>query len=714
MSNSLIFGKDTTERVVAIETRDDYSHLFTEALDGTISEKLVPNRRFLLLPHNPSKYPGYSKLKGNLYYKYGRKFDTYREYNNHLTTLRRGEHYTAYDARDSLMLTEGVTYFKNCKLKEISVLSFDIETTTIEHNDHAKVILISNTYRRGDKIERKLFSYSDYSGQGELISAWCEWVRKINPSILIGHNIYMFDLPYLNFCAQTDNTTLDLGRDGSAIHFEQKPSKFRRDGSQFYEYTRSYVWGREIIDTFFLSIKYDVGRKYESYGLKYIIKTENLEVKDRVFYDASTIRLNYQDPVEFEKIKAYCVHDSDDSLALYDLMVPSYFYLAQSVPKSFSSLINTAPGSQINSFLVRSYIQEGHSLPKSSEQEEFVGAISIGNPGVYQNCFKVDVASLYPSIMLQYKVHDAVKDPNKNFLQMVEYFTEERLANKKRAKDTGDNYYKDLEQSQKIVINSAYGMLGAPGLLFNSPKNAAFVTRTGREILQQAIDWAATNDFKLVNADTDSITISDGNEISEQDQSDILDSINSMFPERIHFENDGYYKTVLVVKAKNYALWNGTKLKIKGSALKGTYKERALSEFMQKLIQSFISGEDHLKEIQILYREYIYEIFHLTDISRWASKKTITDSVLNPERTNEARVAEAVKDMNVALGDKVRVYFTRDGNLKSETVWANDHDTDRLCEKLFKTIKIFESVIDIKLFPNYKLKRNKPLLEILV
>jgi hypothetical protein len=149
MHNDLIFGRNTTERVVAIETRDDVAHIFIEELDGTVKEKLMPNRRFLLLPFKPNKAPGYEKLKGDLYYKYGRKFDTYSEYNHHLSNLRRGDHYTAYEARDSLLLTEGITYFKGCKLKEISVLSFDIETTTIEHNKDAKVILISNTYRRG-------------------------------------------------------------------------------------------------------------------------------------------------------------------------------------------------------------------------------------------------------------------------------------------------------------------------------------------------------------------------------------------------------------------------------------------------------------------------------------------------------------------------------------------------------------------------------------
>jgi hypothetical protein len=54
----------------------------------------------------------------------------------------------------------------------------------------------------------------------------------------------------------------------------------------------------------FLSIRYDTfAKKYNSYGLKNIIKQENLERIDRVAYDASQIRFNYKNPVEWVKIK---------------------------------------------------------------------------------------------------------------------------------------------------------------------------------------------------------------------------------------------------------------------------------------------------------------------------------------------------------------------------------------------------------------------------
>ena len=110
------------------------------------------------------------------------------------------------------------------------------------------------------------------------------------------------------------------------------------------------------------------------------------------------------------------------------------------------------------------------------------------------NCLKWDVASLYPSIILECEVYDEEKDPNGNFLKIMKTLTEERLKNKKLAKTS--KYHDDLQSSQKIVANSGYGFLGAEGLNFNSPRAAEFITNTGREILQTAIEWATGEKYK--------------------------------------------------------------------------------------------------------------------------------------------------------------------------------------------------------------------------
>lgn len=702
--DALIFGKDSTERIVSCEVNDSNTELFIEHPDR-VEVKVIPNKYWIL--SSRAYGVGWMRMKGNLHYQYGKQYETQRSFYNDKKKLGKGDIFSVSDPKESAMILSGFTYYKGLKVQDVSVLSFDIESTGLNHDDTSKVLLISNTFRKNGQIIRKLFAYDEYDSEAGLFEAWCEWVREVNPSTIVGHNIFMYDLPYMAYCADQAGTSLRLGRNGSSLRISNYESDFRYDGSQAYKYKRCNIYGREIVDTMFLSMKYDFGRKYASYGLKYIVAFEGLEVKDRVFYDAGSIRENYTIPEEWEKIKQYAEHDADDSLALFDLMIPAYFYYSQSIPKPFQSVMYSASGSQINSFLIRSYIQNGYSLPQTSAPEPFEGAISMGNPGVYHNVFKVDVASLYPSIMLQYNVYDKDKDPQCNFSRMVNYFTEERLRNKKSGKETGDRYYKDLEQAQKIVINSAYGMLGAHGLLFNSPKNAALVTLKGREILQVAIDWATSNGFQIVNADTDSISFVNKNLfIDEEQRKDILVQINSLYPDKIRFEDDGYFKHVLVIKTKNYVLDNGKKITTKGSALKATTKEIALKEFINSTITHLF--DEDFDSILNNYNNYVKEIFNIKDISRWVSRKTITEKVMKHERTTELKVFTALEESEEdhQVGDKIYCYFDKDKNLKLKDMWNNDHSTEALLKKLYDTVCVFDTVLDIDIFKKYHLKSH--------
>jgi DNA polymerase elongation subunit (family B) len=458
----------------------------------------------------------------------------------------------------------------------------------------------------------------------------------------------------------------------------------------------------------FLAYKYDIGRKYESYGLKKIIAQEKLEAEDRVFYDASQIRFKYKDPNEWKLIKEYCLHDADDALKLFDLMSPPFFYMTQSVPKSFQSMIESASGSQINSVMVRSYLQEKHSIPKASTTVEYEGAISFGNPGVYRNVFKVDVASLYPSIMIEYKVYSPQKDPNKNFLNLVQTFTERRLYHKRLAKE--EKYHDDMQAAFKIFINSCYGFLGSTGLNFNMPEGAALVTKIGRDILSKSIEWAGQKTYSIVNADTDSISFTKANssDFTNDEREDILKELNSLFPSSIRFEDDGLYKCVIVFKAKNYVLYDGKKIKTKGSAIKATTKEPALREFINSVIVSIIDNRNDYNDI---YKSYVIEAMNIKDIKRWVSRKTISEKTLNPQRTNEQKIYDIIQNSSFVEGDRIYCFFKPDGTLALAENFNGDYDKDKMLEKLYKTSEIFDTVLPDGIFVNYKLKKNKPKLQ---
>ena len=488
--NDLIFGKDKTTNVVSISVDDNVVYLYKE-INNKLEIEVRPYKHWILAPKN---YEGFKRLKGSGYYKYIHEVDTRLDFEKARQRGYKLDFYSLYSSEEAALVREGITYFKNMKVDEVSVLAFDIEATTLKHNEDSRVLIISNAFRKNGKIIRKMFCIDEYNNNdGKMIEAWTEWVREINPSIICGHNIFGYDLPYLNYCYyRTHFEDMKLGRDNSSIKFNTYDSEFRKDGSQTYSYRNCLIRGREIVDTMFLSIKYDAtDRMFVSYGLKNIIAQLGLEKKDRQHYDASKISQNWNKISERIKIKAYAEHDADDALNLYEKMIPPFFYYTQSIPKTLQQIINSATGSQINVFLVRSYIQNNHSIPKTSELNYVQGGISFAIPGIYKNMLKVDLKSAYPSQVLRFKLYDKVKDPEANFYKMVKYFTEERFQLKDMYQKTKDLYYKNREQSGKIFINSAYGLCNTPGLHFNSPKLAEKITYETRNMIDMALEWAS-------------------------------------------------------------------------------------------------------------------------------------------------------------------------------------------------------------------------------
>lgn len=754
--NPLIFGKNHTEYIVNVSITENGAKIYKA--DGTVSHiDYVP----WYITSKPDRSS--TRLKGEQHYKY-LKHVPFSEYINLERDFSR---WTPRSIEEGFMILHGYTYFKGMKFNEVSVLSFDIEATTLDpKNKDAQVVLISTTFRdKTGKLHKYLFQEKDKSKEAEMIQSWADLVLNLNPDIIIGHNIMSYDLPYISSRVKGK---LALGRDGEYINFDEEISRYRKDGTQSYDYHNATIAGREIVDTFFLSIKYDIGRQFPSYGLKQIEKHLNLVGKDRIEWDftLNPVSKTLKDTELWDKFCKYCSDDSDSPIKMWDIMAPSFFYMTQAIPKTFQQVINQATGSQLDSIMIRSYLQDGWSQPKSSPKEEYEGAISLGVPGVYTNVRKVDVSSLYPSIMLHYKIADKKKDPNSNLLTVLDYFRTDRLKNKKLAKDTGDRYYDDLQASEKILINSIYGFLGAGYLLYNYPKGAADVTRYGRDILNTSVVWATghnlkrvvkdiTNEgkenekenyewvlgdkvsegkgFTLVNSDTDSISYAG----STGNFKDEVNELNSLYPDLIKFEEDGEFSKVIVVRAKNYVLVDMKgKVKIKGSSITDQKKEPILTKFLKESIDSLLSDN---KDLSSLYNQYCREAMHITNIKDWCVKKTVTKSLLHPERANEQKpadaIAEAIKHKVIAgiqEGDKIYLYQAVDGEKQKMTkgqpevykktglpvmvpntvlrypeLWKNDHDVWHYVERVYKTLCILENVIDMDNIVKYHLKSNR-------
>jgi hypothetical protein len=189
----------------------------------------------------------------------------------------------------------------------------------------------------------------------------------------------------------------------------------------------------------------------------------------------------------------------------------------------------------------------------------------------------------------------------------------------------------------------------------------------------------------------------------------LLDDINSYTGQFIEWADDDYFPCILYVKIKNYVLveTDGT-VTIKGSALKASMKEAAFKQFIQDIIKALLMDRQDM--VSSIYFHYAGQILNLKDITDWCSKKTITKAVLTNTRTNEKRIRDALKGRPVQEGDKVFTFFKTPTEICLLEDFDGTYCVNTLLGKLYDTLCIFETVIDVKTIPNLTLKRNQPIL----
>jgi len=250
------------------------------------------------------------------------------------------------------------------------------------------------------------------------------------------------------------------------------------------------------------------------------------------------------------------------------------------------------------------------------------------------------------------------------------------------------------------------------------------------------------HNFIIGPSDTDSISFckADMSPFTIEEQKFLLDEINEISPEFMDWEDDGMYKSCIALRAKNYVLYDGEKKSTKGSAFKTSTKEIALKEFMQELVDEMLN-DNNIQTLINIYHKYIKEALNVKDIHRWSSKKTITEAILDcksspdESRKNEIDVWNAIKEeSDIQEGTKFYVYPVVIGNhvesgrlgktgkplkdkvteisgLRLEKYWKNDHNVDKLIERVYATLKIFKLVLDLSKFIDYSASKNKHLLQ---
>jgi DNA polymerase elongation subunit (family B) len=192
--------------------------------------------------------------------------------------------------------------------------------------------------------------------------------------------------------------------------------------------------------------------------------------------------------------------------------------------------------------------------------------------------------------MRQYRIGPRTDHINA-LLALVDRLVVQRLAAKQRARKAppgSSERYTDeaLSAAMKILVNSAYGYLGAIGLTRLADVRAANeVTRQGRAILGLICRELAQRGATLLEADTDGVYFSAPADWTESDERAIVAEVATLLPPLVRLEFEGRYAAMLSHEPKNYALlhYDGTLL-LRGVAFRSSRAEPFGEDFLRRAI----------------------------------------------------------------------------------------------------------------------------------
>ena len=395
------------------------------------------------------------------------------------------------------------------KLSDLNRMQLDIETYC------ASGFEFCSAQREEDRIIA--IALSDTSGwetvlwgkelsEAEMLQRLNLLIQERDPDIIEGHNIFKFDLSYIQERAKRHGLTLPWGRDGSeATAYDSRLLIAERT----IDYPKWQIHGRHIVDTWILSQFYDINvRELESLGLKEMAKHFGLASEDRSYVEGNQISRTYDENPE--RLYRYALDDVRETRGISELLLPSYFIQAQIFPYNFQDVIVRGNATKINALFLREYLRCRHSIPSPpTESKDFVGGYTdIFYTGVVKNVIHCDVTSLYPSIMLSKQIKPA-QDELDVFLPLLTDLRNFRVEAKRlsqRASTSEEKiHYQALQSAFKILINSFYGYLGTSFSNFSDFQAAGEVTEAGQNILRQMIAWLQERGCQIVELDTDGI-----------------------------------------------------------------------------------------------------------------------------------------------------------------------------------------------------------------
>jgi DNA polymerase III epsilon subunit-like protein len=314
------------------------------------------------------------------------------------------------------------------------VVVLDLETTDTDPQRGRILAAGLALYVEGKEVETQIIR--NEGDEAAVLAQVFDYLREtcndLGGFILTGYNMFDFDLTFLIERARK----LKVGC--PFRYLKDKNGKIMRfaipDTNGKFTYTAIETnLPIALIDTQHLVIRWDEFEKVLiDYSLKSVAEHFKVNIPDRPILSPAQIQHAFQhDPQTFE---AYLLADLRETYALFDILIEPYLGIAAKTGLDLEDLARKHG---------RGWIWEQHYerhytvIPQADETRKYEGGLVVCREGLWFNCAKFDIASLYPTIVLAYRIHSR-KDPDQIGLRYLKTYWKERLLLKQKAKETGD------------------------------------------------------------------------------------------------------------------------------------------------------------------------------------------------------------------------------------------------------------------------------------
>jgi DNA polymerase, archaea type len=484
----------------------------------------------------------------------------------------------------------------------LTVLSFDIENAIRERT----IFTICGTvYREGKEVET--FQIGRTVSEPEILTAFVEKVRQVDPDVITGYNIGGYDLPLLEERARALKLpALALARDGGSIEGEEGGRIWR-------------IKGRVVADAWW-SARTELRPKQES--LQYV--AQQLLGEGKLDVDRRNIVGEWaKDPA---KVMEYCEHDA--RLAAQILLrlrsLEKAADLATVAHLPLEEGLNGRTSQFVDALLIPRADRKKIGVPMNrysrSETQIEGGYVHTIKPGLYNWIVVLDFKSMYPNIIISKNLCFTTLSPSgptvsptgARFLtaeqrpglipEVLRDLLAQRDAIRQRGRDSSSpdlqRYYDGLQAAVKILMNSFYGVLASSFYRFTDPEIGAAITAFGRQAITTIITTLEGEGIEVVYSDTDSVFVKSPLPTLEGAMQCGHDLAKRFTAAGVTFEFQSVYEALFSHGAKKryvgHTVWPKDEIVIRGYETQRTdtfdYQSAALREVFDKILTGDTQG----------------------------------------------------------------------------------------------------------------------------